>query len=145
QPELGGRRMGGGGGAGENARDAGVTAAIDAAEAARARFWPEAGGLHYRSPGPLPPALRELVLANRDALLARLGEWDGAEASRLMRAADDLVGELGVSGADPAIQEAAALCVGAHHREDMAGVRKGCALVEDRARKLARNEGARAA
>ncbi|HEY1187586.1 MAG TPA: COR domain-containing protein [Gemmata sp.] len=114
------------------------------AEAARVRFWPEGGQVQYRSPGPMEPGLRALVVAHKPALLAWLGEWNPVEASRLEFEADARVGALGVSGLDALIQRAAERCADAHHREDMAGVRLWCALVEDRARALAGSGSARA-
>ena len=105
-------------------------------------FWPEGSGIHYRAPGPIPVPLRELVVAHKSALMAFLAIWDAVEASRLEYAADSLVEALGVNGRDPVIDEAASRCVTAHYACDMAGVRRECAMVEDRARKLARTGGA---
>lgn len=110
---------------------------LAAANRARVRLWPRDGKIHHRSPEPMQPDLRAAILANKPALLAHLAVWAPSEASWLEWEADDLVAGLGVLGTDPVIQRAASLCAEAHYREDMAGVREGCALVEDRARKLA--------
>ncbi len=106
------------------------------------RLWAEGRNIHYRSPGPLGAELRDAIIASKPELLTRLAEWDGPEAIRLQHQADGLVGSLGVSGNDLVIQEAADRCVQAHHRNDMTGVRAACAVLEDRARKLAQGRNA---
>ncbi|VTR93575.1 unnamed protein product [Gemmata massiliana] len=111
-------------------------------DAAGVRLWSESGNIHYRSPSPLGPELRDAIIASKPELLVHLAEWDGAEAIRLEQEADGLVESLGILANDPVIQEAADRCVHAHHRNDMTGVRAACAVVEDRARKLAKGRNA---
>lgn len=119
----------------------GLANLLATAAAARVRLWPENGSVHYRSPSPLTPELRAAILAHKPVLLELLAKWDGTEASRLCADADGLVCDLGVSGADEEIQKAAALAAWGLYCEVMAGVRMGCALVEERARKLAAAKG----
>jgi len=101
-----------------------------------AALWPDGGSIHYRAPNPLSPFLRELVLANKPALLAHLAAWDAGGAIRLEEAADAVVAESGVSGRDPVIAGQAERCVRAHHAHDMARVRAACALIAERVREL---------
>lgn len=110
---------------------------LTAAESMQIRFWPQGGNVHYRCPTILSAEMKEQIIANKQDLIAFLATWQSQESNRLQERADGQISSFGVSGCDPVIQEAARLCVEASHRSDMAGVRKGCALVEDRARKLA--------
>lgn len=106
-------------------------------EARGVRLWPESGGIHYRPAGTIPADLRAAVVANKPALLDRLAEWDEAAAVRLMSLTDGAVERLGANGDDGVIQALAVAGAAAHHGRDMAGVRKACALIEERALKLA--------
>jgi hypothetical protein len=103
-------------------------------EASGVRLWAEAGGIHYRGPAALTPEQRASIVANKPALLAVLGEWDGPAALRLMHIADDAA--CGV-GDDAEVQAHAGRFFAAYLVGDMANARKACALVEERARKLA--------
>lgn len=108
------------------------------ARTARVRLWPDGESIHYRSPDPLSQELKTAILANKAELLVALAVWDGPEASWLASEADGLASELFISGMDPELQRAGALAAWGLWCEVMPAVRKGCALVEDRARKLVR-------
>lgn len=108
---------------------------LSRAEAAGVRLWGEGVDLHFRAPGSLPGDLRAQFIANKSALLALLAEWDAAAAMRLMHLAD---GAAEGCGDDAEIQHQADHFLAAHLAGDMTGVRRACALVEDRARKIAR-------
>ena len=108
-------------------------------------LWPDGTSLHYRAPDRLAPDLRDLVVANKPALLARLAAWDAAEASRLEFATDGAVADSGVSGRDAEIAALAGECVAAHHVCDMPGVRRACALIAARVRQLSAKRTAEAA
>jgi hypothetical protein len=84
----------------------------------------------------LAPELRELIIAHKAELIAYLSIWSSERAIALEHEADSLVEALGVPGTDRLIQAAAARCVEAHQRRDMADVRRNCHMIEDRARLL---------
>ena len=110
---------------------------LSRAESAGVRLWGEGIDLHFRAPGSLPGDLRAQFIANKSALLAVLAEWDAPAALRLMHLAD---GVADGRGDDAAIQREADRFLSAYLAGDMAGVRKACALVEERARKLVEAE-----
>ena len=115
-------------------------------EAIGVRLWTEAGGIHYRPPNSIPANLRDAVVANKPALLVALAEWDGPAALRLMHLADGVVEACGSCGDEREIQAHAGRLLAAYLAGDMTGVRKNCALVEERARRLAdANSGRQAA
>ena len=101
------------------------------------RLAPDGPNLRYSSPVPLTPELRELIIAHKAVLLAYLSIWSGPRALALEQAADALVEQLGVSGTDPAIQEAATRCAAAGVAKDMGALRLAVFELEARARKLA--------
>ncbi len=119
-----------------------IARALSLAKNERVGLWPEGGSVHYRSPAPISPDLRTAIVENKAALMARLAVWDGPEALRLMDAADGAVEASGVPGLEPGVHELAAKSVEAHHAHDMPGVRRACALIENRARRLAASRSA---
>jgi hypothetical protein len=121
-----------------------VRALLLTADFEGARLWPDGGNVHYRAPGPLSAELRELVAAHKPALLVALATWDGAGAVRLQHLADGVFAACGCSGRDPMAFTLAGQVVAAAGRADMAGVRCGCAKLEEWARKDSRKRGAAA-
>lgn len=109
------------------------------------RLWPEAGGVHYRPARSIPPDLRAAIVAHKPALLELLAAWDGPAADRLAFLADGEVARCGGCGDDPGIRAEAERFLAAWLARDMAGVRRACALVEERARQLAGGDGRSAA
>lgn len=99
------------------------------------RLAPDGSNLRFWAPEPLVPELRDSIVAHKPALLTYLAIWSGPRAIALEQEADALIERLGVSGADPAIQEAAAKCAAAGVAKDMAALRLAVFEVETRARK----------
>lgn len=106
-------------------------------QAAGVRVSPNGANVRFSSPGPLAPELRELIVANKAALITALSVWCPVRAAQLQDEADGLVAELGVSGTDPEIAAAAERFHEAYQAQDMAGVRGAVHAVIDRAKRLA--------
>jgi hypothetical protein len=104
--------------------------------AAGVRLAPEGTGLRFWSATPLPPELRELIVAHKPAILAALSVWCSQRALALQTEADGLVADAGVSGHDPEISAAAERCVDAHRAKDMPGVRLACLTIAKRVHSL---------
>jgi hypothetical protein len=104
--------------------------------AAGVRLSPSGADLRFSAPGPLAPELRELIVAHKEAFVAALSVWCPRRAELLQHETDTLIAGLDC-GNDPDIAAAAARCVEAHAREDMATVRLMCHLIADRIKKLA--------
>jgi hypothetical protein len=88
------------------------------------------GKLVVRPATELTAADRESIRLHLQELLALVNdgkpfvEWDAGAAGRLMCDADALVGELGMSGLDPAVQDAAERVCRANLAENMDELRR---------------------